>query len=224
VEGRPNIRYAPDTMVIFGRPKGDRGSYRQWEEDNVPPTVVFEVLSPGNAHKAMVVKKDFYEKYGVEEYYIYDPDIRHLSVYLRSGQVLESQPKTKQFISPRLGIRFDLGGAEMEVYYPDGRRFLSFEEVTDALKQAKSEAEQAKIQVDQAKIQADQAQIRADQSQIQAEQAKIQAEQTKLQLDDANQLFLRLAELSRKARRQAASAQELEELDRLEQRASAGGS
>ena len=48
VEGEPEVRAAPDVYVIFGRPKGDRGSYRQWEEENVPPTVVFEVLSPGN--------------------------------------------------------------------------------------------------------------------------------------------------------------------------------
>lgn len=29
VEGRPDIRRAPDAMVVFGRPRGDRGSYRQ---------------------------------------------------------------------------------------------------------------------------------------------------------------------------------------------------
>ncbi|MHC5832611.1 MAG: Uma2 family endonuclease, partial [Nostoc sp.] len=26
VEGYPNIKQAPDTLVVFGRPKGDRGS------------------------------------------------------------------------------------------------------------------------------------------------------------------------------------------------------
>lgn len=34
---------APDAMVVFGRPKGDRGSYAQANEDNIPPQVVFEV-------------------------------------------------------------------------------------------------------------------------------------------------------------------------------------
>src|SRR5437016_2428062 len=48
VEGEPTIRQAPDVLVAFGRPKGYRGSYRQWEEDNIPPQVVFEILSPGN--------------------------------------------------------------------------------------------------------------------------------------------------------------------------------
>src|SRR5687767_4834787 len=45
VEGNSEIRVAPDVYVVFGRPKGDRASYQQWNEDNVPMTVVFEVLS-----------------------------------------------------------------------------------------------------------------------------------------------------------------------------------
>ena len=48
VEGDPKTRIAPDAMVAFGRPKGDRGSYKQWEEGGIAPQVVFEVLSPGN--------------------------------------------------------------------------------------------------------------------------------------------------------------------------------
>src|SRR5262245_60503187 len=47
VEGEPAIRLAPDVLVAFGRPKGHRGSYRQWLEDGLAPQVVFEVLSPG---------------------------------------------------------------------------------------------------------------------------------------------------------------------------------
>ena len=39
---------APDVMVIFGRPKGRRGSYKQWQEAQTPPQVVFEILSPSN--------------------------------------------------------------------------------------------------------------------------------------------------------------------------------
>src|SRR3974377_2154310 len=45
VEGKPSIRVAPDVLVVFGRPKGDRGSYLQWLEDNIAPQVTFEVLS-----------------------------------------------------------------------------------------------------------------------------------------------------------------------------------
>src|SRR4051812_25054451 len=54
VEGSPEICFAPDVYVVFGRPKGERSSYRQWEEDNIPLTVVFEVLSPGNTIQEML--------------------------------------------------------------------------------------------------------------------------------------------------------------------------
>src|SRR5262245_12149911 len=47
VEGKPDTRQTPDVYVVFGRPKGDRPSYKQWEEGGVPMTVLFEVLSPG---------------------------------------------------------------------------------------------------------------------------------------------------------------------------------
>ena len=40
VEGDNKIRQAPDAMVAFGRPKGYRGSYRQWEEGGIAPQVV----------------------------------------------------------------------------------------------------------------------------------------------------------------------------------------
>src|SRR5215470_17845154 len=68
LEGNNRIRQAPDVLVAFGRPKGHRGSYRQWEEDNIAPQVVFEVLSPGNLPSEMAEKLIFYEKHGVEEY------------------------------------------------------------------------------------------------------------------------------------------------------------
>ena len=35
VEGDPAIRNAPDALFAFGRPKGRRGSYKQWEEDGI---------------------------------------------------------------------------------------------------------------------------------------------------------------------------------------------
>jgi len=52
--------------------KGKRKSYLQWKEDNIPPQVVFEILSDSNTEKKMQQKLEFYEEYGVEEYYIYN--------------------------------------------------------------------------------------------------------------------------------------------------------
>jgi Uma2 family endonuclease len=84
VEGNNKLRQAPDVMVVFGVAKGDRGSYQQWKEKNIAPQVVFEILSPGNTTKEMNRKLLFYDRYGVEEYYLYDPDSNRLTGWLRS--------------------------------------------------------------------------------------------------------------------------------------------
>jgi len=147
VEGDNRTRAAPDTMVAFGRPPGDRGSYMQWREDNIAPQVVFEVLSPGNTSSEMSRKFGFYQQYGVEEYYIYDPDRGTLSGWLRQGDRLEQIPQMEGWISPRLGIRFSLEGTELALYRPDGRRFETFLELSqraDAERQrAESERQRA---------------------------------------------------------------------------------
>ncbi len=70
IEGDNTIRTAPDAMVVFGRPKGRRGSYMQWVEGGIAPQVAFEILSPGNRTSEMAKKLKFYERYGVEEYYL----------------------------------------------------------------------------------------------------------------------------------------------------------
>jgi hypothetical protein len=57
VEGEPQTVQTPDVYVVFGRPKGDRSSYKQWEEGGVPMTVVFEILSHKYDYAEMVEKQ-----------------------------------------------------------------------------------------------------------------------------------------------------------------------
>ena len=147
VEGDNKTRIAPDAMVVFGRPKGDRGSYLQWREDNIPPQVVFEVLSPGNRLGEMMKKLKFYERYGVEEYYMYDPDDEDLSGWLRSGEELQEIEQLSGWVSPRLGIRFELKPTGLEIYRPDGQKFATYVELDEqranAIALATQEAQRA---------------------------------------------------------------------------------
>jgi Uma2 family endonuclease len=129
VEGNNTIRIAPDAMVAIGRPKGDRGSYQQWREGGIAPQVVFEVLSPGNRAGEMVRKFRFYDRYGVEEYYIYDPDNKELTGWCRSGSILEEVLIKAGWISPRLGVRFDMSTGSLRLYGPDGQSFVSYVEL-----------------------------------------------------------------------------------------------
>ena len=129
VKGRPEFRAAPDVYVVLGRPGGHRECYKQWEEDGVPLTVVFEILSPNNTGIEMADKLAFYDEHGVEEYHLYDPLANRLHGYARHGEVLVRVHRIDGFVSPRLGIRFDLSGPELVVRHPDGRPFLTFEEL-----------------------------------------------------------------------------------------------
>ncbi|MBD2298286.1 Uma2 family endonuclease [Nostoc sp. FACHB-87] len=142
VEGDNVTRRAPDVMVVFGRLKGDRGSYLQWQEGNIPPQVVFEILSPSNTAKEMIAKYKFYDRYGVEEYYIYDPETTELSGWLRSEHELAEIPQMINWISPRLGIRFELSDGELLIYRPDGQKFLTYLELAQQREQAQIAAEQ----------------------------------------------------------------------------------
>jgi Uma2 family endonuclease len=151
VEGFPEIRAAPDVMVAFGRPKGDRGSYKQWEEGGVAPQVVFEILSPGNDYLEMQDKYDWYEEHGVEEYYVFDPEKpNRLLVFLREGAIFRPKRPPHGFVSPRMKIRFDLSGDEMAIFYPDGRRFLSVIELDALRAEADKRSEAADKRADEA--------------------------------------------------------------------------
>lgn len=186
-EGEPDVRVAPDVYVVFGRPKGERSSYRQWEEANVPLTVVFEVLSPGNTGAEIADKQAFYDEYGVEEYYLFDPEANHLHGYIRRGEILARIRKIAGHVSPRLGIHFDLSGPELVVRTPDGRPFLTFEEL-------------------------DVERERAEQRAVRAEDRAVRAEDRAVRAEDR---LARLTELSRLLLEQKASSEEIAELQRL---------
>jgi Uma2 family endonuclease len=148
VEGDNTIRTAPDTMVVFGRPKGHRGSYQQWREDGVPPQVVFEVLSPGNRFGELLRKFNFYSDYGVEEYYLYDPEEGDLEGWQRQGNRLSEIESMKGWVSPRLKVRFDLDNeGNLKLFGPDGRPFATYLELIAQRDQAERERDQAEQRV-----------------------------------------------------------------------------
>jgi len=149
VEGDPGIRTAPDAMVALGRPKGYRGSYKQWEEGGVAPQVVFEILSPGNRAGEMQRKLDFYNRYGVQEYYIYNPHKDALKVHLRDDLGLVEVAKFDGRTSPLLGILFDRTTSPMTIRYPDGRPFLNFQELGQDRDRLERERDQARARADQ---------------------------------------------------------------------------
>jgi len=192
VQGNNKIRPAPDAMVVFGRPKGDRGSYRQWEEDKIPPQVVFEIFSPGNRAGKMGQTLLFYQRYGVQEYYIYDPDDNELSGFVRNQDWFEQISEMNGWVSPLLEIRFELTENTLEIYRPDGRRFLTPVELDQLREQERQEKELAQSQAAQERQRAQQereekelAQSQAQQERQEKELAQAQAQQERQRAEEA---------------------------------------
>ena len=155
VEGDNKLRVAPDALVAFGRPKGYRGSYRQWEEDGVAPQVVFEVLSPNNRWSDMMDKFRFYERYGVEEYYVFDPDNIVLEGWTRQDDRLIPIENVDGWRSPRLGVRFELSSGDLQVLRPDGQPFATYVELAEQNDWERQRAEQERQRAEQERQRAD---------------------------------------------------------------------
>jgi Uma2 family endonuclease len=162
VQGDPKTRTAPDALVAFGRPKGYRGSYKQWQEGGVAPQVVWEVLSPGNRSGEMKAKFKFYERFGVEEYYTYDPDNFVLNGYRRGVAGLDEIPTMAGWTSPRLGVRFDLSEGDLTLFGPDDRPFITFTELARQFDEVAHERDELTRQRDEVARREEQARERAE--------------------------------------------------------------
>jgi Uma2 family endonuclease len=171
VEGNPEIRTAPNVMVVLGRPPGYRGSYKQWEEENIAPQVVFEIPSPSSRIKEMVRKLTFYKKYGVEEFYLYDPESGELGGWRRLLGELEEVPEMAGFVSPLLHIRFEPGeGAnKLKILDPQGEPFATYVELVEQREAERIRAEEASHRAIGEAKRADEEAKRADAEQLRAE-------------------------------------------------------
>jgi Uma2 family endonuclease len=192
VEGNPKIRKAPDVMVALGRPKGERPSYLQWLEDNVPPQVVIEIQSPGNRKREMKDKFAFFERYGVQEYYLYDPQSHHLQGWLRTGSTLEEIPEMDGWVSPLLEIRFELSLSELRVFGRDGRQFVDVPELDAQREEAerrteleRAERQQAERRTELERAQRQHAERRTELERAQRQQAEQRAEQERAERQQA---------------------------------------
>jgi Uma2 family endonuclease len=193
VEGQTTISQAPDVMVVFGRPKGDRLSYLQWREGNIVPQVVFEIRSHHDSQTKMNRKLAFYNRHGVEEYYVYDPETRELSGWQRLEGLLEVIEPMSGWVSARLGVRLELRDEGLEIYRPDGQMFLSYLELEEQRELAEQRAAQAVQRAEQEAQRAEQEAQRAEQEAQRAEQEAQRAEQ---EAQRAERLAAKLRELN----------------------------
>lgn len=59
-----------------------------------PPNIAIEVLSVGSRRKDEVTKKRLYERFGVDEYWIADPETEIVKIYRRAGDTFDRAMET----------------------------------------------------------------------------------------------------------------------------------
>ena len=89
----------------------------------------------------MTRKFRFYERYGVAEYYLYNPDTGELGGWQRQGDTLEEIAPMVGWVSPHLGIRFEIERGVLQLYRPDGERFVTYVELVEQREQERQRAE-----------------------------------------------------------------------------------
>ena len=77
----------PDLIVILRR----NSSLVKEDAIHGVPDMLLEILSPGNAHHDLVRKKELYQKFGVREYWVIDPETKETTgFHLSDGHYNET--------------------------------------------------------------------------------------------------------------------------------------
>ncbi len=95
---RTNKVVQPDLFVMCGEYASDKRIIGV-------PVLVIEILSPSTAKHDFLRKLNMYQKAGVKEYWIVDPDEKNINVYLHDGSILrwtETEYKPGEKLSPTI--------------------------------------------------------------------------------------------------------------------------
>ena len=96
----------------------------------------------------MADKRAYYDLYDVEEYYLIDPTVPTLEVWLRQDGRLRQLSHLNGCTSPRLAIRFALESGRLEIYDPQGNPFLTSVELVRRAREESARAEQEAARAD----------------------------------------------------------------------------
>jgi Uma2 family endonuclease len=88
-EGHPESRVAPDLMLVKGAGRSHRRSFFTWREGGAVPCVVFEMASQSTWREDLGPKRQLYERLGIREYILFDPEGEYLRPRLLGFRLVE---------------------------------------------------------------------------------------------------------------------------------------
>ncbi len=116
-EGNPKKSVAPDCFVVFDCDPKFRRVFKVWEEKRVPG-VIFEITSRSSLDHDLNEKPKLYASWGVQEYYIFDPEAECISPALRGFQLSERsviEMEGPLFVSSQLRCQIHLREGQLEL-------------------------------------------------------------------------------------------------------------
>ena len=90
-EDHPESRVAPDVMVVKGGGRSHRRSFFTWREGGAVPCVVFEMASENTWREDLGKKRRLYERLGVREYFLFDPEGEYLRPRMIGFRLIEGR-------------------------------------------------------------------------------------------------------------------------------------
>ena len=156
-KGNTRKSIAPDVMVVKGVHKNPRRVFKLWEEE--VPAVVFEISSRGTWRDDLQKKYQLYQQFGVQEYYIFDPEYDYLrdglvAHHLTDGRLEDVKLIKGRIFSPALGLEIVDTGETLRLFNPETKEFLpTMEELTaEAAKVEILKSENEKLKAELAKL------------------------------------------------------------------------
>jgi Uma2 family endonuclease len=175
-EGNPKARKAPDGMVTFGVKRGLRRTFKTWVEKAVP-NVAIELTSKRTKKEDVTVKPEVYERIGIKEYFLFDPEGAYLRPPLQGYRL-----KRGKYVALKTGPGGSLVSEELQArLLPEGYmlRFIDLRTGRPVLNRREQyiAAQEAAELVAEARRQSEQERQRADA--LAAELAQLKARMSK---------------------------------------------
>ncbi len=146
----------PDVFVVRGVSKGDRRVYKLWEEGRTPSAVI-EISSRETKKADLNSKLHLYERLGVAEYYVFDPEYRYVKPPLRAwrlsgGAYIEIAVVNRRVKSDELGLELEDTGQTLRLLNPATGQFLLTpeEEAVARLEEAAARQKEAAARLEEA--------------------------------------------------------------------------
>jgi Uma2 family endonuclease len=186
-QGNPSGRRDPDVLVAKGVGNHKRLSFRVWEEKTAPQ-VVFEMSSPSTWREDLGAKRALYERLGVAEYFLFDPqgiclDPRLQGFRLEQGVYIPLAAGVDgSLTSDELGLRFTVEEAMRRVSdLQTGAAVLTRSERAD---EEHDRAEQERRQAEQDRRRAEKEHDRADEEHRRSEELTAEVARLKALLEE----------------------------------------